>query len=175
MCAMRRVFGAHVSLFLGLLLAPACATGGSAGPAAGSGQAMPAIEVKTLTGQPLALNAMAGKVVLVDVWASWCEPCKKELPMLDDMAARLKDRGVEIVAVSIDEERANVDQFISGRAKWSLTLAHDPAQGIAEKLRPEKMPTSYVVDKGGVIRYVNGGFVPEDAPKIEAQLRALAQ
>src|SRR5689334_17066219 len=96
------------AMALAVSVVAGCATAGG-GPAAGTGQPMPAIEVKTLAGQPLVLNAMAGKVVLVDVWASWCEPCKRELPMLDDIAAKLKDSGVEIVAVSIDEDRANVD------------------------------------------------------------------
>ena len=64
-----------------------------------------------------------------------------------------------MLAVSVDQERANVDKFLKGMARWSLTIAHDPAGLIAERLQPDKMPTSYVIDRAGIVRYVNAGFV----------------
>jgi len=113
-------------------------------------------------------------VLLLDIWASWCGPCKQELPMLDEMAARLRSKGVQIVAVSIDHERANLDKFLGARGRWSLTIAHDPKGEVADRLQPEKMPTSYIIDRQGIIRYVNYGFVPSDAGKIETRLTELA-
>lgn len=95
--------------------------------------------------------------------------------MLDAMAGRLKDRGVVILAVSIDEDRANVDKFVSGRAQWTLTLAHDPDKRVAQTLNPDKMPSSYLLDRNGIIREINGGFVPEDAKRIESQLVELSK
>jgi thiol-disulfide isomerase/thioredoxin len=109
------------------------------------------------------------------VWASWCVPCKQELPMLDDMAARLRRRGIEVLAVSVDQERANVVKFMRGRGRWSLTVAHDPGGQIADRLQPEKMPTSYIIDRAGIIRYVNSGFVPSDADVIERRLLDVAK
>ena len=162
-----------------------CATGGGDGPSgsrggssAGGGDVgkpAPDLVVERLDGKPLALSSLRGKVVLLDVWASWCPPCLKELPMLDAMAKRLRSRGVEIVAVSVDQKRANVVKFLDSQPRWSLTIAHDPRQQIADTLQPEKMPTSYAIDRAGVIRYVNGGFEPSDAPIIERKLLALAE
>jgi len=112
--------------------------------------------------------------LLLDVWASWCAPCKQELPMLNDMAGRLKQQGIEILAVSVDQQRGNVLKFLRGHGRWSLTIAHDPGGSIAERLQPEKMPTSYIVDRAGIVRYVNAGFVPEDAATIERRLLEVA-
>jgi thiol-disulfide isomerase/thioredoxin len=169
---------------LGVMLtvtASSCATGGgdSAGASAGGGgnqvgQQAPDLTVEKMSGKSVSVASYRGQVLLLDVWASWCGPCKQELPMLDDIAARLRSRGVEILAVSVDQERANVVKFLGARDRWALTIAHDPAGEVAERLQPEKMPTSYIIDRQGIIRYVNYGFVPSDARKIESRLSDLA-
>lgn len=135
---------------------------------------MPALSFEKLGGQSISLADFKGKVVLLDVWASWCAPCKQELPMLDDIARRLGGRGVEILAVSIDQNKANVEAFLSSKKRWSLTVAHDPKGAIADTLQPEKMPTSYVLDRHGIVRHIQGGFVPSDARALERQLSELA-
>ena len=160
----------------------ACATGtggasgvrAGAGGGSGVGHVAPEIVVDRVSGGDLALSSLRGKVVLLDVWASWCGPCKQELPMLDAIAGRLRKRGVEVLAVSVDQERENVDKFLGSRGKWNLTVAHDPKGAIADTFQPEKMPTSYVIDRAGVIRYVNSGFEPSDAREIERRLVDLA-
>ena len=161
----------------------ACATesgsgrgGGGAGSEAGNqvGAPVPALRVESLSGKKIEVASYRGRVLLLDVWASWCGPCKQELPMLDAMARRLKSQGVEVLAVSVDQERANVDKFLKGHGKWALTIAHDPAGAIAERLQPDKMPTSYVIDRSGIVRYVNAGFVPDDAAMIEKRLLEVA-
>jgi len=159
--------------------AGACATtsGGGGGGEASSNQVgapLPKLEVDTLSGKRIDVASYKGRVLLLDVWASWCGPCKEELPMLDAMAKRLKSKGIEILAVSVDQERANVDKFLRSHGRWSLTVAHDPAGHIAERLSPEKMPTSYVIDRAGIVRYVNAGFVPDDASTIERRLLEVA-
>jgi len=143
-------------------------------PEGGVGGPVPELVVQRLNGKSIAVSSLRGKVVLLDVWASWCGPCKKELPALDGIASRLKSRGVEILAVSIDQERENVDKFVATQSKWSLTLAHDANGAIADKLQPATMPTSYVIDRAGIIRAINSGFVPADAPGIEKRLADLA-
>jgi thiol-disulfide isomerase/thioredoxin len=112
--------------------------------------------------------------VLVDIWASWCAPCKEEMPLLDEMAGRLKDKGVQVIAVSIDEDRESAQEFLSSRPSWSLTVAHDPKGKLPEALHPGKMPSSYVLDADGIIRYVNEGFERGDLKTLEKRLVALA-
>jgi cytochrome c biogenesis protein CcmG, thiol:disulfide interchange protein DsbE len=176
-----------LALCLTFFAAGACATGGDGrgggaarissgggGDKVATGRPAPEIVVQRLSGKPLALSSLRGRVVLLDVWASWCVPCKQELPMLDAIAGRLRDRGVEVLAVSIDQERENVTKFLESRSRWALTVAHDPNGVIADRLQPEKMPTSYVIDREGIVRFINSGFEPGDAREIERRLTELA-
>jgi thiol-disulfide isomerase/thioredoxin len=125
--------------------------------------------------KPIRLSDYRGKVVLLDIWASWCAPCKEEMPQLDALASRLRGKGVEILAVSIDEDRPAAESFLKTRRKWALTLAHDPAGAVPERLQPPKMPTSYIIDSNGIVRHVNAGFQAGDADRLEAQLLELAR
>jgi thiol-disulfide isomerase/thioredoxin len=139
------------------------------------GRPLPNLRLASLNGsRAVRLGDLRGKVVLLDVWASWCAPCKQELPMLDDMAGRLRGKGIEIVAVSVDDNREDAEGFLRSRSKWSIRLAHDPDGKLPSKLNPPKMPSSYFIDRNGVIRQVNAGFEQGDARKIETRLMALA-
>jgi thiol-disulfide isomerase/thioredoxin len=120
------------------------------------------------------LRSLTGKVVLVNLWASWCGPCREELPLLDDLDKRLRGEGVEIIAVSVDEERGKAEEMASLRPRWSLTLAHDPSGAIAESLKPPTMPSSYLIDGRGRVHSINAGFERDHLPRIEARLRELA-
>jgi thiol-disulfide isomerase/thioredoxin len=139
------------------------------------GDPMPSVLVRQFAdGGKINLGSLKGKVVLVDIWASWCGPCKEEMPLLDELAGRLKKKGVQIIAVSIDEDKESAEAFLSSRPSWSLTVAHDPKGKLPEALHPGKMPSSYVVDAEGIIRYVNEGFERGDLKVIEKRLLALA-
>lgn len=137
-----------------------------------AGQAAADFAGTTLAGAPLKLSSLRGKVVLVDFWASWCEPCKKELPLLDKLAPKLHARGIEIVAVNIDDDTKKASDFVASHA-LHLTVVPDKTKKIVGAYEPPKMPSSFVVDKGGVVRAVHGGFEPGDEAKLEAELNAL--
>lgn len=181
-------------LVAGTALLLGCATlgeggGGNGGAgASGGGRAtsggdavldhlMPDLVLEPLNGRrEIRLAALRGKVVLLDVWASWCAPCRQEMPLLDDLARRLLRDGVngEVVAVSIDEDRASAERFLRARRKWTLTLAHDPRGTVADRLKPPAMPSTYLIDGEGRLREINAGFEPGDITRLEARLRALA-
>lgn len=174
------------ALFLTIVTAAGCAGMGAApGASARSdpepagevavGQPIPALSFKKLLGSGnVSLARLRGKVVLLDLWASWCAPCKEELPLLDELAERLAGRGVEIVAVSLDEDRASAEAFVRRAARWRLTLAHDPTGATGDRLRPAVMPSSYVIDRGGVLRAVQAGFQRGDERALEQMLLSLA-
>jgi cytochrome c biogenesis protein CcmG, thiol:disulfide interchange protein DsbE len=138
------------------------------------GQLAPEVEFAALHGaRAFTLNSLRGSVVLLDFWASWCAPCREELPMLDEMASRLKHKGIEIVAASVDDSIADAEQFLLQQNSWSLNLGYDPGQRAAELFQPPKMPTSYIIDREGFVRNVNAGFQRSDARLLEDQLLAL--
>src|SRR5262245_45231201 len=103
-------------LFAGCASMGQASGGGKSGKGPVVGSPFPEIVVKPLRGgHDIRLGSMHGKVVLVDIWASWCAPCKEEMPLLDEIAARLKPAGVEIIAVSIDEDRGAAEDFLRTR------------------------------------------------------------
>jgi len=135
------------------------------------GRAVHDLDLKPLGSRPaVRLNTFRGKAVLLNVWASWCAPCKQELPMLDEAVERLRPKGVEIVAVSVDESAQDAETFLNARPAWSLTFAHDPGGRSLRRLDVPKMPTSYVIDRSGVVREVHAGSDQMDFPAIETKL-----
>ena len=116
------------------------------------------------------MSEFRGKAVLLNVWASWCAPCKQELPMLDDAAERLRAKDVVIVAVSVDESTEEAEDFLRLRPSWALVFAHAPARKGLDRFEMRTMPTSYVIDRNGVIRSVYPDSDRQDFRKIEADL-----
>jgi peroxiredoxin len=135
----------------------------------------PDFELKNAGGEAVSLSSLRGKVVLLDFWASWCEPCKKELPLLAALAKKLKPRGVEVLAVNIDEKRANAEQFLKAHKVVLEVLFDEGGKVAAARYDPPTMPTSFVIDADGVVRHVNSGFEPGDEKKLEKQLTSLAK
>lgn len=116
------------------------------------GKAMPKLS-GLLTGAP----NTAGKVVLVDFWASWCAPCKASFPSLNRLHQKYAAKGLVIVGVGVDEDAAKFQAF-ANKQKVAFTLVHDAKHKAAAFFAPSTMPSSYLVDRKGIIRYIHTGF-----------------
>jgi peroxiredoxin len=139
------------------------------------GQRAPEFSLPSLKGSTVVLSQLRGKVVLIDFWAQWCEPCKKELPQLDRLAKEYAGKGVVVVAVNIDKQRDNAARMVK-QLGVSLDVLLDPAGSVAGSYDLPKMPTSFVVDKKGIIRYVNEGFDgPKDVERFKQELDELTK
>lgn len=132
----------------------------------------PAIELPAEAGAPVALASLKGKVVLIDVWASWCVPCKAAFPAYDEMYRKYKDRGFEVLAVNVDEKRADAERFLRDR-RHVLKVVFDPKGEAPLKFKVRGMPTSYLVDKRGNIRFAHEGFTTKDVALYERRIEAL--
>ncbi len=99
----------------------------------------------------------AGKVVLVDFWASWCEPCRASFPALQRLHQKYAARGLVVVGIGVDEE-ADAYQAFAKRQRVGFALVHDAAQKAVAHFNPATMPTSYLVDRKGRIRHIHRGF-----------------
>jgi peroxiredoxin len=137
------------------------------------GQRAPEFTLPSLKGSNVALSQLRGKVVLVDFWAQWCEPCKKELPQLDRLSKEYASKGVVVLAVNIDKQRDNAERMVK-QLGLTLDVLLDPAGSVAGTYDLPKMPTSFAIDKKGIIRYVNEGFDgPKDVERFKHELDEL--
>lgn len=154
---------------LPLLVALALA---STAHAVDTGERAPALALSDLEGQTVRLEALRGKVVLVDFWATWCAPCLEELPFLQRLHERHREAGLVVLAVSVDDDASNVRRFVQ-RQGLTMPVLHDRGKEVVGRWAPPNMPTSYVVDRRGVVRHVNRGFRSDDAEAIARQVEAL--
>lgn len=144
---------------------------GSDGVGVVVGARAPGFALPTIDGRKVSLEGLAGKVVLVDFWGSWCGPCGKELPALAALYAKLHAEGLEVVAIDVDTDRAAARQFLADHP-LPFTIALDPAGRVPDLYGLATMPSSYVIGRDGSVRWVNSGFEDGDDQKIAAAVRA---
>lgn len=112
--------------------------------------------------RPLNLQQYKGKVIYVDFWASWCGPCVKSFPFMNQLDSELKQQGLEVIGINLDEDIEEAKQFLQ-QTPASFTTAKDPAQQCAKDFGVKAMPSSYLVDRNGTIRHAHLGFRPGEA------------
>jgi thiol-disulfide isomerase/thioredoxin len=110
------------------------------------------------SGETYKLAAHRGQVVLIDVWATWCEPCRDALPLYQDLATEFGPRGLEVVTINVDADAAPIAPFLK-EAKVNLPVLRDPdAHFVEPNLKVKMMPTTFLIDKKGTVRFVHEGF-----------------
>lgn len=102
-------------------------------------------------------KSLAGKVVLVDFWASWCGPCAASFPVMEELHQRFKDKGLVVLAVSVDEKAAKMDAFVK-KHNPTFPVVRDAESKLVADAGVDAMPTSFLIDKQGKIRRLHNGF-----------------
>ena len=132
-----------------------------------------ACDLKTLDGKPaLALQELKGKVVYMDFWASWCPPCVKSFPFLNQLESDMKEQGLHVIGVNLDEKVKDAEEFLT-KHPAHFSIVADPAKTCAKVLEVMAMPTSFIIDKKGNIRHVHQGFRPGETEELRALLSQL--
>jgi thiol-disulfide isomerase/thioredoxin len=128
--------------------------------------------LRTVEGRSLALGSLKGEVVVVNFWASWCAPCRKELPRLDALHASIAGDGGRVVAISIDREARNARRFAKAH-RLSLPIYHDGPDGLARRLDLPHVPFTIVLDRDGSVALATGGSDHKALQAITATTRRL--
>lgn len=126
-----------------------------------------------LAGRETDVGAMAGKVRVVDFWASWCEPCREAMPHLDAIERDLGPRGVAVVAVSFDEDHAQVQAFLDRTPVGFPVLWDRGGERYSTRYEVNQLPTTLVVDRHGVIRLVQEGWSKSKAKETRREVERL--
>jgi thiol-disulfide isomerase/thioredoxin len=166
----------------GVFLALLAGCGGGGGPGASSASAShpllgapaPEFELHEVNGGGRqSLAAHAGKVVIVDFWATWCVPCKKSFPAYQKLVQQMNGELV-VLAISQDDDAKGIPAFLSETGA-KFPVVWDDAKLVAKSYDPPTMPTAYVIDKSGIIRFVHTGYHAGDEATLEEEVRSLAR
>jgi thiol-disulfide isomerase/thioredoxin len=117
---------------------------------------------------------VAGHVVYLDFWASWCTPCRASFPWMAALQARYRERGLEIVTVNLDQDPAAAGKFLAVM-KSPLRVVRDADGSLAKRYDLEVMPTSFVYGRDGKLRTRHEGFHPREADSMESLIKTLLE
>jgi len=128
----------------------------------------------TLEGDTVSLRSLEGKVVLLNLWATWCAPCRAEMPYLQELSEEFAERGLEVVGISQDTGNAAeaISSFLD-EADIHYTILHDPAMRGMELYRVLGLPATFLIDREGVLRWMRYGQIPEGDTEFLAALEDL--
>jgi thiol-disulfide isomerase/thioredoxin len=144
---MRRILGV---LALLTLLAPGYATAAEVPIETDAPQPLPPLTFQTMEGQETTLADFAGKVVVLNLWATWCAPCREEMPSLDRLQAMFADRDVVVLALSVDRAGPErVKQFLDEIGVEQLHVYRDPKAAATRALKVPGLPATILIDKQG--------------------------
>ena len=136
------------------------------------GDAPPAIDMPDQAGNRVDLNELKGKVVLVDFWASWCGPCRQEMPVLEELHKKYAKQGLVLIGVNVDTNPKKMNNFLKSTPA-SFRIVQDRKLAVAARYEPATMPSSYFVGRDGKIRYVHEGFRKKDVAELERWIKGL--
>jgi thiol-disulfide isomerase/thioredoxin len=128
-------------------------------------------ELKGLDGVALPMASLKGEVVVINFWATWCAPCRRELPELNSLHAEIVKQGGRVLAVSIDHDARNVKSFVR-RYRLSLPVYHDGPDRLARTLDLQAVPFTIVLDRAGNVAHTTSG---SDAASLAALRQATRQ
>ena len=133
------------------------------------GDVMPAYATAYLDGQPFNLASEKGNVVLLNVWATWCGPCRMEIPELQTLHDKYRKQGFKVIGVSIDEGTIDIVKEFVAEKKVAYPIAFDPDSRLAETLQTTVLPTSVIIDRTGRIVWRKvGAITPKELSRLKS-------
>ena len=140
----------------------------------GDGMAAPSFQLAVMNGRPLGLGELKGQVVLINFWASWCGPCRQEMPILDQLYRSYNAAGFTLLGVNVEPSQGDAQKFLKG-TPVSFPILFDPDSKVSKLYEVSGMPSTVIVDRKGNVRYIHHGYKPGDEGEYLNQIRALTQ
>lgn len=137
-----------------------------------TGQSAPDFALKSSTGENLRLSEYRGDVVMINFWATWCGPCRQEMPLLDELYSRYQRVGFNLLGVNIDDDSRRAMQMIE-ELGVNFPVLFDARKEVSKLYEVEAMPVTVLVDREGNVRYVHHGYKPGYEDKYLDQVRSL--
>ncbi len=163
-------WSAHLARTLGALLLASAATQAGAMPPVGS--LAPDFTLGAMSGNNMRLNEQRGKVLLVNFWATWCGPCRKEIPHLNSLSDKYGPMGFEVLGVNVDDDVRNAEQLaIKLRVKFPVLF--DTDKKVSRSYAITSMPSTLLIDRDGKVRFIHRGYADGLERKYDEQVRAL--
>lgn len=156
----KKILGAAVMLAAGFFAVSA------------SADVAPDFTLPSSTGENVRLAEQRGQVVMLNFWASWCGPCRKEMPLLDEMSKRYSAAGFVLYGVNVEEDNTDAKKLIK-ELGVSFPILYDTESKASSLYNVDAMPTTVLIDKKGEIRFVNRGYKAGDENKYRDQIREL--
>ena len=136
------------------------------------GQLPPEIGLSDRAGKVLRVQSLRGSVVVVDFFASWCGPCRQELPVWQHLYEKYKAMGLVVVGINLDEDAGAMTSFLATNPV-TFPVVRDTKLVVVKRYAPPRMPTSYLFGRDGKLDYVHLGFRASDGNELEQRIKAL--
>ncbi|WP_298442734.1 TlpA disulfide reductase family protein [uncultured Ferrimonas sp.] len=138
------------------------------------GELAPDFTLKSLSGSNLNLAEQRGDIMVINFWASWCGPCRKEMPILDEMQQKYQDLGVQIWGVNVEQDNQAGRQFLANlNTELRFPILFDANNDLSESYNVIAMPTTVIVDRDGKVRQVYHGYKDGYEKKYEKTIKKL--
>lgn len=155
-----------LGIFLGIIAASSLAASDLAG------QAAPDFVLKSATGENLRLSEYRGDVVMINFWATWCGPCRQEMPLLNELFNRYQRVGFSLLGVNIDDDSRRAMQMVEDLGV-DFPVLFDETKEVSKLYQVEAMPVTVIVDREGTVRYVHHGYKPGYEDQYLTEIRTL--
>ncbi len=133
----------------------------------------PDFSLKNLAGETVKLSDYKGQVVMINFWASWCGPCRQEMPLLDDMSKEMSKAGFVLLGVNLDEDVSDARGFLADIGEMSFPILLDPTAKVADLYGNQAMPSSYFVDREGNLAFLHQGYRKGEEAEYRAVIKKL--
>lgn len=156
----------QILVLIGVLLNPVMADDGS--------KSAPDFTLSRDNGQAISLSELRGQVVMINFWASWCGPCRQEMPLLEQIHQRYESLGFTLLGVNVEENPDDAIEFLAGRPV-SFPILFDPKNDVSKLYDVIAMPSTVLIDRQGNVRHLHHGYKPGYENDYQDQVRALVR